>query len=212
MNVTKRSRIILLTLAFLSLVASSFAQSREEVDLLRSFNPVYKRNNNIRLLSQTAQPVAIAIPFGILVAALINDNKASEMKAYEIGTSIVIAAVATEGIKMLVKRPRPYQTYDDIYPDEVDNGNSFPSNHTSMVFATATSLALNYKKWYITIPAFGWASAVGYSRMYLGQHYPSDVLAGAAVGIGSAYAARWLNKKFFGKRKAARNSKLSLQN
>ncbi len=197
MKLTKVFSILFLLASYGSEVS---AQSREEVDLLRSFNPVYKRNNNIRLLSQTAQPVSIAIPFGILAVSLITDDKKSEHNAYQIAGSIAIAAVATEGIKLLVNRPRPYQKYADIYPDEVDNGNSFPSSHTSVAFATATSLALVYKKWYISIPAFAWASSVGYSRMYLGQHYPSDVFVGALVGAGSAYASRWLNKKLFGRK------------
>jgi membrane-associated phospholipid phosphatase len=49
-------------------------------------------------------------------------------------------------------------------------------------FALATSLSLSYPKCYIIVPSFAWASSVGYSRMDLGVHYPSDVLAGAIVG------------------------------
>ncbi len=56
-----------------------------------------------------------------------------------------------------------------------------------------------YPKWYIIAPSFAWASAVGYSRMALGVHYPSDVLAGAIIGSGSAYLCyklnKWVNKK-----------------
>jgi membrane-associated phospholipid phosphatase len=56
-----------------------------------------------------------------------------------------------------------------------------------------------YPKWYVVVPSFVWASSVGYSRMHLGVHYPSDVLVGALVGSGSAVlmnkANEWLNKK-----------------
>ena len=78
-----------------------------------------------------------------------------------------------------------------------------PSGHTALAFALATSAALEYKKWYVAVPAFLWASAVGYSRMYLGVHYFSDVLTGAAVGVGSAYLARYLVKIIFKPNKPA---------
>ncbi|MFY7909200.1 MAG: phosphatase PAP2 family protein, partial [Emticicia sp.] len=63
----------------------------------------------------------------------------------------------------------------------------------------ATSLSLTFRKWYVVIPAYTWASAAAYSRLHLGVHYPSDVLAGAAIGAGSAWlcykANRWLQRK-----------------
>ena len=54
-----------------------------------------------------------------------------------------------------------------------------------------------FPKWYVAVPAFSWAGAVGYSRMHLGVHYPSDFLVGAAVGAGSAWLGHWLNKRLF---------------
>lgn len=58
---------------------------------------------------------------------------------------------------------------------------SFPSNHASNLFAIATFLSYNYGR--LVIPCFVAAALVGYSRIYVGSHYPTDVLAGAALGM-----------------------------
>ncbi|WP_256604704.1 phosphatase PAP2 family protein [Sphingobacterium multivorum] len=73
-------------------------------------------------------------------------------------------------------------------------GYSFPSGHTSSAFATASALSRAYSKWYVVAPSLLWASSVGYSRMYLGVHFPSDVLTGAVLGTGAAFALDGLKK------------------
>ena len=202
MNFRKPFIVPITILFFLTMATSVFSQGSDELRFLREVNPRYPTNTYYKALSATAKPVAIAIPFCMLAVSIINDNKKGEMNAYETAAGIVIAAAGTEALKILVKRPRPYVTYTDIYPDVIDDGNAFPSGHTSVAFAAATSLTLISKKWYVAVPAFAWASGVGYSRIYLGQHYPSDVAAGAIVGAAGAFASHWLNKKFFsGKRK-----------
>jgi membrane-associated phospholipid phosphatase len=65
----------------------------------------------------------------------------------------------------------------------------------------ATSLSITYPKWYVIAPSAIWACGVGFSRINQGVHYPSDVLAGAAIGVGCAfvnvYVNRWLNQLLF---------------
>jgi undecaprenyl-diphosphatase len=191
----------LFTTGLLGTVINGCAQSAGEVDLLRSINPTNPNNPIFKGLSSTDKPIAVGIPLGILAIGLLQHQTNAEINGVEMLAGLGFTTVATTALKAIVKRPRPYVTYSGIYPDSIDDSYSFPSGHTSIAFSTATSLALIYKKWYITIPAYAWATGVGYSRMYLGQHYPSDVLAGAATGAASAYISHWLNKKFFFRKK-----------
>jgi membrane-associated phospholipid phosphatase len=78
-----------------------------------------------------------------------------------------------------------------------------------MAFAAATTISLQYPKWYVIAPAFIYASGVGYSRMYLGVHYPTDVLAGAVLGAGSSFVTHYAFK-FIKKRWELNHSKAKI--
>lgn len=60
--------------------------------------------------------------------------------------------------------------------------NSFPSGHTTTAFATATILAFYYRRASVSFVCFAWAVMVGYSRVYLGQHFVGDVFTGSILG------------------------------
>ena len=137
----------------------------------------------------------------MLLVSFINHNKKLQKQSIEVFGSLAIATATTQILKRIVNRPRPYESYSDIYPDIYESGKSFPSGHTTTAFSTAASLTLITKKWWVALPAFAWATSVGYSRMYLGQHYPSDVIMGAAVGTASAFASQWIMKKIAIKKK-----------
>src|SRR5690606_16926546 len=97
-------------------------------------------------------------------------------------------------------RPRPFVKYPiDIIKRDHAGKYSFPSGHTSSAFATATILSLSYKKWYVTGPSFLYAGLVGYSRMRLGVHYPTDVLGGLIIGVGAGLLTWKLDQVFFNK-------------
>ena len=66
---------------------------------------------------------------------------------------------------------------------------SFPSKHASVVFGFATAVALTAGRWYWAWLALAAAALVAWSRVYLGLHFPSDVLAGALVGSCSGWLA-----------------------
>lgn len=187
------------TLLITALICISHAclSQNADVDILRSINPRHPDSRFWKGISSSAKPIAAAVPVCLFGVSLIEGDNELRQVSYEMAAGLVITAVITQGLKVTVDRSRPYYSHTGIYPSELDDSPSFPSGHTSMAFSTATSLMLNTKKWYVIAPAFAWAGCVGYSRLYLGQHYPSDVLAGAIVGAASAYAAHWLNKKLF---------------
>ena len=151
-------------------------------------------------VSNTTAYIAIATPVTFFIIASANHNNEMKQKSFVIAGSLFVSTVVTEGLKYIVNRPRP-STKDSLIIPASDMGSpSFPSGHTSDAFANATAISLAYPKWYVIAPSFLWAGTVGFSRMYLGVHYPSDVLAGAIIGSGSAWLTykinKWLRKKY----------------
>jgi membrane-associated phospholipid phosphatase len=185
---------LLLPLQFL------FAQNAD-IELLRAIN--IGRNEHLdpsfRFVTNSAAPVAIGLPVILFGTGLIMKDTLGMNKSLYIGASVLSAAVITSIIKYTIDRPRPFETYPDIEKAAPAGSPSFPSGHTSDAFSLATSLSIAYPKWYVIVPSYAWAVTVAYSRMHLGVHYPSDVLAGALVGAGSAYLCykgqQWLTQK-----------------
>lgn len=111
--------------------------------------------------------------------------------SFGLGLSVGLSYAA----KLTYNRTRPFAAYpDDIVSHGAEGlGSSFPSNHTGMAFESATMLTLQYRYWYVGVPAYLWACTVGYSRLALGAHYLSDVGIGAALGTVSAVACYYIN-------------------
>ncbi|GAO43720.1 phosphatase PAP2 family protein [Flavihumibacter petaseus] len=161
-------------------------------------------------ISNSTGAISFAVPVSLFVAAQVRHDPAMTRKALYIGESIAVSSLFTTVLKHTVNRTRPSKDYPGLIIPESSGGSpSFPSGHTSQAFSTATALFIAYPKWYVGVPAFGWASLVGYSRMYLGVHYPSDVAAGALLGAGSAWltlkANQWINHQHFKKRSLVLN-------
>lgn len=99
----------------------------------------------------------------------------------EIFESLFISHLVVRIIKRTFMRVRPYDALEQVYIF----GNklrdySFPSGHTTASFSIATIVILNVS--YLMMPMILFASLVGVSRIYIGVHYPSDVIVGAVLG------------------------------
>lgn len=113
--------------------------------------------------------------------------------------SALVAGIAHFGIQTLIDRPRPNQDgdHDTVHrPGWRNDGRSFPSGHTTAAFAVAGVVAHEWRDVPgAAIAAYGMATLVGLSRMHDDAHWASDVVAGAILGIASAWAVEGLHPR-----------------
>ena len=184
----------------LFVVTSAVAQN-VDVDLLKKINVGRnkKLDNTFIAITNSATPLSLFVPVAIYCQGLEKNDSVTRNKGLVIGASFFVTTGITLGMKYGINRERPFATYSFIEKETSGGSPSFPSGHASEAFSTATSLSLAFPKWYVIAPAYLWACSVGYSRMDLGVHYPSDVLVGAAVGAGSAFVCykvnHWLHNR-----------------
>lgn len=108
--------------------------------------------------------------------------------------AVTISHLPVAIVKRKFKRLRPYQALPDVntgHKPLVDS--SFPSGHTTAIFAWLVPILLTTGVWLIILVplAFIIGISVGWSRMYLGLHYPSDVAAGALIGTATAFVVNY---------------------
>jgi membrane-associated phospholipid phosphatase len=167
-----------------------------DIDLLKEIN--LQRNKSLdptfTVITNSVTPLSFGAPIVLIGIGQIIKDTSIRNKGIILGEAFCVNAFTTTALKYAIHRDRPFVTYPYI-DKQADAGSlSFPSGHTSSAFALATSLSLTMPKWYVIAPAYLYASAVGYSRMHLGVHYPSDIVAGALVGTGSAYLSHHLEE------------------
>jgi membrane-associated phospholipid phosphatase len=123
--------------------------------------------------------------------------------------SFLSSGIMVQLVKHLHDSPRPqsiYGVYDQRYfikGIEFAHNNSFPSGHTATAFAMATVLVLLMEDKKLQLPFLLLALLVGFSRIYLGQHFLLDVLVGALIGVVCGigcvcFAKKYEASSFFG--------------
>lgn len=99
--------------------------------------------------------------------------------------SALLAYALNAGIGALYFRQRPFVALEQTPLITVDRGDkSFPSDHTAVAFALAVSVGLASPVWFAPLVCI--AFLIGLSRVFVGVHYPGDILAGIGVGVLSA--------------------------
>jgi len=185
---------------FCCLLMPAFSQNAD-IDLLRTINEnrTPQLDTFFVFVTNTVGWLAYIVPIGLLAFAFFKKHNEGKRKALLIGISALTAALIVNLLKHSINKVRPFITYPFITKLSDGGSPSFPSGHTSDAFVMAAALSIGYPKWYVIVPAYLWALAVGYSRMYLGVHYPSDVLAGAITGTSAAIICYVINKKLLKK-------------
>jgi membrane-associated phospholipid phosphatase len=182
------------------LSANIQAQDRESLDvsLFRSINGQQSEQDGFfEYLDKVSIPAFIITPAVFLVAGAADDRSAFD-SGLEMIASELVALGGTGLMKMLVSRPRPFEALDGVRAKHLSSavGSSFPSGHASTAAALATTLILRHPRATVIIPSILVAGAIGFGRVYLGVHYPSDVVAGFAVGIVSAVVVHLFEADF----------------
>ncbi len=115
----------------------------------------------------------------LVVAVLVFDPQMRKRVVLALGSAFIARVGITEILKRLVSRSRPYEILDvNRLTVENEMANSFPSGHTTIYFAIAFAFYGTKYFWPFLILAI--IGSVG--RIYVGMHYPLDILAGATIG------------------------------
>lgn len=103
--------------------------------------------------------------------------------------ALILSNVLVILLKIIIAEPRPFLALANVDLLTPESGSSFPSGHTASSFAAATIIGLKYhhktkgKKYWLIYPLLLFAMIVGFSRIYVGVHYPYDVIFGAILGV-----------------------------
>lgn len=154
-------------------------------------------------LTKTKVTVGI-IGLAIIAAFAFRKSRAASIAAFL--SCVFSFLICNLILKNLVARARPFTLIENLsYLGKLPTDSSFPSGHASFSFAFATvMLCMLPKK--AGIPSLVFALIIAFSRLYVGVHYPTDVLTGILCGTGCAVLSMMVCRRFF----SSRNEKTEL--
>ena len=156
---------------------------------------IFTDYNKVLTSSVTGGLIAV-VPAGFYAVSLLRHDSYGQGTSLLAGEAVANDAVLMIVLKAITQRARPSEfppngAYNDTFfatrNSFFGNGSSFPSGHAMMSFSVATVFAQRYKqhKW-VPYVAYALATAISFSRVTTGAHFPSDVFIGAATGFAIA--------------------------
>lgn len=146
----------------------------------------------------------LLIVIAVILYAQITRRKTLKKVAIIALAALLFSDAIAFVLKHIVHEPRPFMSLDNVrLLVREDDLNSFPSGHTTSTISVVTVLILNMKelakKHYLILDIILviFAVLIGFSRMYVGVHYPGDVLAGAIIGLIGAFTINHFKDKIF---------------
>ncbi len=156
----------------------------EEIDILNAIHGAL----NSTAMDYLALAFEYVFKIGIIwivIGLLLMRNPCDRKFGATLIFAMILEFIIVYCLKFAVDRPRPFVTYEIDALINAFNSTSFPSGHTAQLFCAATVIGIFRRKY--AAPMFILAIMVAVSRMYLYAHYPTDVLAGAVIGIVVAF-------------------------
>jgi membrane-associated phospholipid phosphatase len=130
------------------------------------------------------------------VLAILGGATGREAAAQGVRALVIASASANLIGKPLANRVRPVQVDLGVHErrrGRMPGSSSFPSGHTASAFAFASGAGGAERR--LRLPLLALAALVGYSRVHTGVHYPTDVIAGAAIGLGAGKIVRAASRR-----------------
>lgn len=137
--------------------------------------------------------VVLAVGGGLALAGVISNHDGLRRTGERVLASAAVAGLTTVAIKISVGRVRPSDTDDPYVFKPFSGHDAFPSGHTTVAFALATSLSDEIRNPWASAALYAGAAGTGWSRLNDHRHWFSDVLMGSAIGITGAKVieGRW---------------------